>query len=125
MVACRIDNADDVSHDRLFDEDLGYSIGFKVPGSGNRTLYAFTEGQINEPATIEANEPSSWYRKKQGADLVIISHGDFLASLDPLKAFRESQGLTVALVDVQDLYDEFNFGIKVNVVQANTVASHD
>ncbi len=43
---------------------------------------------------------------------MIISHGDFLESLKPLKNLREAQGLSVALIDVEDLYDEFSFGIK-------------
>jgi hypothetical protein len=43
---------------------------------------------------------------------VIISHRDFLDSLQPLKKLRESQGLKVALIDVEDVYDEFNFGNK-------------
>jgi hypothetical protein len=44
--------------------------------------------------------------------MVIISHSDFLGSLGPLKQFRESQGYSVALIDVEDLYDEFSFGNK-------------
>jgi hypothetical protein len=35
-----------------------------------------------------------------------------LQSLEPLKTLRESQGLKVALVDVEDIYDEFSFGVK-------------
>ena len=33
-------------------------------------------------------------------------------SLQPLKKLRESQGLRVALIDVEDIYDEFSFGNK-------------
>ena len=44
--------------------------------------------------------------------MVIISHGDFTDSLAPLVAWRQSQGLKVAVVNVEDLYDEFNFGVK-------------
>jgi hypothetical protein len=61
---------------------------------------------------VEANGPSSWYLGSNGADLVIISHRDFLNSMEPLRRDRESQGLSVALIDVADLYDEFNFGQK-------------
>jgi hypothetical protein len=48
----------------------------------------------------------------RGYDLVIISHRDFLESLKPLKNLRENQGYSVALVDVEDVYDEFSFGSK-------------
>jgi hypothetical protein len=35
-----------------------------------------------------------------------------MTSLDALKALRESQGLSVALINVEDIYDEFGFGMK-------------
>jgi len=83
-----------------------------VEGSGSHALYTFTEGRIKSPAKVEANEPSSWYLGSNGADLVIISHRNFLKSMEPLRRDRESQGLSVALMDAVDLYDEFNFGQK-------------
>ena len=43
---------------------------------------------------------------------MIITHQDFMGSLGPLKSLRESQGWSVALIDVEDLYDEFNFGVE-------------
>jgi hypothetical protein len=41
---------------------------------------------------------------------VIITHGEFRDSLGPLVEFREAQGLSVALIDMEDVYDEFSFG---------------
>jgi hypothetical protein len=93
-------------------EGGGYSIRFQVPGNGKRTLLAFVDEEARTPAALELNQPSRWYQSRQEVDLVIISHGLFLESLAPLKTFRESQGLSVALIDVEDLYDEFSFGIK-------------
>jgi hypothetical protein len=90
----------------------GFTLSLTVNGSGSHALYAFTEGRIKSPAKVEANGPSSWYLGSNGADLVIISHRDFLNSMEPLRRDRESQGLSVALMDVADLYDEFNFGQK-------------
>ena len=89
-----------------------YAVSFRVPGYGQRTLLAFTEERVKSPEEIIANQPSSWHEGGQGYDLVIISYRDFLGSLQPLKRLRESQGLRVALVDIEDLYDEFNFGNK-------------
>jgi len=91
---------------------FGYAITIKAPGKGSRTLLAFAGERIKEPMAIKANQPSTWHRRDQRADMVIIGHGDILEALKPLKAFRESQGWTVALIDVEDLYDEFSFGTK-------------
>jgi hypothetical protein len=90
----------------------GYSVSFRVPEHGERTLLAMTEGKVKNPVEIASNHPSTWHQEKGGYDLVIISHRDFMNSLEPLKKLRESQGLRVALIDVEDLYDEFSFGNK-------------
>ncbi len=91
--------------------DTGYGVTFRVPGSGARTLLALTDQRMKTPAGIRANRPSSW-RKAGGYDLVIVSHGDFIDSLSSLEALRKSQGLSVGVVDIEDVYDEFNFGMK-------------
>jgi hypothetical protein len=93
-------------------EGRGYAVEFRVPGDGERMLLALTLDQIKTPAGLVYNQPSFWSQNLPGYDLVIITHRDFLEGLQPLKKLRESQGLTVALVDVEDLYDEFNFGAK-------------
>jgi hypothetical protein len=93
-------------------EEPGYRVRFGAAGSGNRTLLAFTEAAIKSPASITMNQPSMWHKAKNRADFIIITHQDFIGSLGPLKSLRESQGWSVALIDVQDLYDEFSFGAK-------------
>jgi hypothetical protein len=93
-------------------EKGGYGISFKVPGTEQSTLLAMTEGKVKSPEEITPNHPSSWHQSREGYDLVMISHRDYLGSLEPLKKLRESQGLKVALIDVEDLYDEFSFGNK-------------
>jgi hypothetical protein len=90
----------------------GYAISFRVPGTGQRTLLALTEERVKIPEGITSNHPSSWYQSRDGYDLVIISYRDFVGSLDPLRKLRESQRLRVALIDIEDLYDEFSFGVK-------------
>jgi hypothetical protein len=91
-------------------EVTGYTITFKVPGAGRRTLMAFTDEKIKTPEAIVANEPSRWHEGNYRFDFLIISHGNFVESLQSLKTLRESQGFAVALINVEDLYDEFNFG---------------
>ncbi len=93
-------------------EDEGYAVTFRVPGRGSRTLLVFTEDRVKKAAAMKPNQPSALSWKREGADLVIISHKDFIESLGPLKALRESQGYSVVLTDVEDIYDEFSFGHK-------------
>jgi hypothetical protein len=90
----------------------GYAISFGVPEHGERTLLALTDEGVKSPIEVVPNHPSGWHQGKGGYDLVMITHRDFLESLQPLKRLRESQGLRVALIDVEDLYDEYSFGSK-------------
>ena len=97
---------------KVMTQDSGYAITVKVPGGGERSLMAFTEDKIKRPAGIAANLASSWHELSQGAEVIIIGHRDLFESVRFLKELREQQGWSVVLVDVEDLYDEFNFGAK-------------
>ena len=90
----------------------GYAVTVVAPGSGNRILLAFTEGRQARSATLSLNRPSQWHASGHGADLVILTHASLLPSLVNLQLWRQTQGWEVALIDVQDVYDEFNFGAK-------------
>jgi hypothetical protein len=91
----------------------GYELTLVPPGSGNnpRTMLAVTGVQVRTP-TIAANQPSSWHAPQAGYDMVILAHSSLMSSASRLAAHRQAQGLAVAVIDVQDLYDEFNFGAK-------------
>jgi hypothetical protein len=93
-------------------QGLEYSVTFGVPGVGQRALLAFTDEKAKSPIGIAHNQPSRWSRFATGYELVIIAHGDFLESMKPLATLRKEQRMRVALVDVEDLYDEFNYGVK-------------
>jgi hypothetical protein len=102
-----------VSGTRVSRGSHGYAVRFTSdPGSGTRTWLAFAKAGLKRPVEIKANQVSTWHREDQAADLVILSHADFMESLQPLKTLRESQGLSVALIDVEDIYDEFSYGTK-------------
>ena len=91
-----------------------YALSLKVPSSVHsvRRLYAFTETQVHRPAWIRANIPSHWNASGQGADMLVLTNQAIAAGLEPLVAHRRAEGLKVAVVDVEDLYDEFTFGTK-------------
>ncbi|HTG15931.1 MAG TPA: C25 family cysteine peptidase, partial [Blastocatellia bacterium] len=89
-----------------------FTISAVVPGVGAKTLLAFAAGQQETPAAMVLDEPSSWRTHGQAADYVAITRKDLVSSIQPLKTQRQSQGLLVAVVDVEDVYDEFSFGNK-------------
>ncbi len=90
----------------------GYAVTISGQKGDARTLMAFSEQQVKRPVAVVADRPSNLKDKSQGADYVIITRRDFFSGIEPLKAHRQSQGLDVSVVDVEDIYDEFNFGEK-------------
>jgi subtilisin-like proprotein convertase family protein len=90
----------------------GYSVVASAPGEGTRRLVAFTDAQMQRPAAIVADIPSSWRQPANAADLVIITRREMMAAFEPLKTLRQQQGYKVAIIDVEDLYDEFSYGNK-------------
>ncbi len=90
----------------------GYTATGTAVGAGQRRLFALTGARARQVAAVSANQPSNWRQASNGADLLMITHRDFAANLANLKALRQSQGLSVAVVDVEDLYDEFSYGNK-------------
>jgi hypothetical protein len=71
-----------------------------------------TDAQVSHPTSLSLNNPSTLNQDINAADLLIISHRDFISALTPLVAQRHDRdGFTVKVVDVEDVYDEFSYGV--------------
>ncbi|MDZ7268261.1 MAG: C25 family cysteine peptidase [candidate division KSB1 bacterium] len=77
-----------------------------------REYFIATAAARQRPAAILANQPSQLRASGNSAEYLIITHAEFLAAAERLAAYRrQHDGLAVAVIDVTDIYDEFNFGI--------------
>ena len=65
---------------------------------------------IRRVASLMQDAGSSLHNTANRADYLLVSHRDLWPAAQALAAHRQSRGLTVALVDVQDIYDEFSNG---------------
>jgi uncharacterized repeat protein (TIGR01451 family) len=95
----------------------GYSVEVQVPwstagssGPALHTIMAVTEDRVASAAAIRRNHPSHWHSPQAGSEIVMVSAPDFAGALQPLLRAHQAQGKTSAIVLVDDLYDEFNFG---------------
>jgi uncharacterized repeat protein (TIGR01451 family) len=88
-----------------------YVLDVNVPwtASGTHTLLALAGSQLAHAPSAK-NQPSSWHSPQAGSDIVMITHPNFVQALQPLVKLRQSQGKSVSVVSVDNLYDEFNFG---------------
>jgi hypothetical protein len=90
----------------------GYTISALVSGAGQRRVLAFGDSAVSQAASVTANQPSNWRRPAAAADMILLTRRDWFNAVEPLRALRQSQGLSVAVVDIDDVYDEFSFGNK-------------
>ena len=91
----------------------GPQINFSDAPGAPATYYALRTTKIRQPASIYLDTPPApaLQSGSNGADYLVISHADFIDAIQPLVAHRQGQGLQVKVVDVQDVYDEFNAGL--------------
>jgi hypothetical protein len=89
----------------------GYTITFQDENS-HRKYLALTSSKVKKPKSISKDNLSQLLSKSNQADYIIITHEDFYNSATTLADYRQNQGLEVKTVNVQDVYDEFNFGVK-------------
>jgi autotransporter-associated beta strand protein len=97
---------------RISRDGAEWKVTLAVPGTGSRTLLAVATDAAASPVALRANVPSTLHQAGQAGDIIMIAPAAFQAALAPLKTFREGQGYTVRLVDIEDVYDEFSFGSK-------------
>jgi hypothetical protein len=80
-------------------------------GAGTHLLVVQSADRFASTDKVEANVPSALHASA-GADVIIVTHPDFAAAVEPLRALRESQGLTALVATTTDIYDEMSFGAK-------------
>jgi hypothetical protein len=102
------------------DELSSYQIAFQdTIFYPNIEYIAVTEDRKKKPLDIVVDTPwlsdeeqSSLLNLSNSADYLIITDDLFYQNCLQLKSYREGFGLQVEVVRVEDIYDEFNYGIK-------------
>ena len=85
--------------------------GDNRPSARRYLALALAQRRAPLPTEITLDTPSDLLTPTAGADYILISHADFLSAVQPLAARRSAQGMRVAVVDVQDVYDQFGYGM--------------
>ena len=88
-------------------------ISFQDNVTSQETHYvAVTQDKKLLPLAIIKDEPSQLKTSNIASDYMIIAHKRFIndESIEKLLQLRQSQGLQTSKINVQDIYDEFNYG---------------
>lgn len=108
-------NAIKINRESLVIEEEGatYTITFADEALVKKDYWVGTEtGIMTVPSKdIIEDQPSDLQSVDNKADYILITHPAFWNQAETLAAHRTSQGLDTILVDVQDIYDEFGYGV--------------
>lgn len=85
--------------DTLADAEIGATYAVSAP-----------EARLT-PAAISEDAASDLRNTLNGADYIIIAYDAFTNAVQPLAEYHALQGLRVKTVALQDVYDDFNFGV--------------
>lgn len=90
--------------------DNGFEL--RLPAARGRVLYAIDAASVETPYSLTANLPNDLRNTTNAAEMVIIYYRPYAQQAQDWATFRQSQGIAVKLVDADDIYDEFSFGLK-------------
>ena len=88
----------------------GAALALSTRGPAVRTILAFANDAISTPLSLAPHVPTFLDDQRVGADVVIVTHPDFVTNLAPLVRLRESQGHHISLVTTDQIFDEYNYG---------------
>lgn len=77
----------------------------------NAVLYPVVDERFAAPQKVRAAGTRDWRKPGEPFDYLIISHSRLIDAIQPLAEFHRARGLKVAVLDVDEVYDQFNHGI--------------
>ena len=107
------------------DQVMG-SLSFRdsLHSGGVKWYWAGTAAAYRQPVSVQVIPNSNIRGSFNGADFIIITHGDFKSEALRLKAFKEALpdgALSTMVIDADTLYNEFGFGAPDPVAIRNFV----
>jgi len=107
----------DMTHDgdpvlmtNLVFQQNGATFGTDLPAARGRSFFAVEDSAILAPESVTANNPELLGVPTNAFNTVVIAYKDFLTQAETWAQYRRAQGYTVKVIEVTELYDEFNYG---------------
>lgn len=92
----------------IVQEGPTYSV--RMPAARGRSMFAVEDSAILQPVSITQNDPAILKSNTNTANLLIISHKNWMTEAQNWANYRAGQGVSVKLVEVSEIFDEFNYG---------------
>lgn len=98
-----------------------YTVTFQTTHPQQATYLALGAEQKKQPKRVSAYVPHLGLTSN-GADYLVITPSNFITPAQTLASYRASRGLRTMVVDIQDVYNEFNDGIVNPIAIKNLLA---
>jgi len=82
-----------------------------APAASGVELLPATARTLAKPVFLRAVRGEEWRAPAQGYDYLIVAHPRLLEAIEPLAEFHRKRGLSVAVLDIDSVYDQYNHGI--------------
>ncbi len=106
------------------DSLIGYTIAFKDTLSGSHTYLVQSRGGARNSPSVAKKRFVDIRANTIGADYIVITHRNFLSAAQQLAAYRRNHnGVRTATINIQDVYDEFNYGV-MNALKLKSFLRH-
>jgi len=87
-----------------------YRVSFR-PASPKSLYLALTIDGLSTPVSVIVDKASDFKNARNGADYLIIAPAELTSASQVLANYRQRQGLRTTVVELEDIMDEFNYGI--------------
>jgi hypothetical protein len=106
-----LSNPDSVSQINNFQvEPNSGTFNAVLPSHRGRLMYAVEDSAIKTAVSVSQNTPSSLSTVNHNANLIIVTHKDWLTQANDWANYRIGQGMAVEVVNVEDIFDEYSYG---------------
>ncbi len=92
-------------------QSQGATFGVDLPAARGKIFYAVEDSALRAPVSVVANDPELLGLPTHAADLVIIAYSSFMTEAEAWANYRRGQGFTVKVVNVEEIFNEFNYGV--------------
>ena len=89
----------------------GFNASFNGGGAAEGEYVAVDNLGFLAPPSLQLVDGSDWGDPDHQADYLIVSYRPFIEALEPLIERKRSQGLSVSVVPVDEVYNEFGSGV--------------
>ncbi len=94
-----------------FSASAPYTASFSGEVSDSVEYLAVSQAMIHSDASISPDTASDLRAAANQAEYLVITHADFADEAQDLANYRIQNSISAVVIDVQDIYDEFSYGI--------------